>query len=116
ILTEGAELPYVEPSAARALHEWRADLSELLRRNGPAVQLDEKGARWWIFGGGRINYTLKHALEWTTGWRVVADNLRLRLEGAGADSTGTPELFLQGTDMPFRAQTYCMNFRSRLPR
>jgi ATP-dependent Lhr-like helicase len=36
----------------------------------------------WTFAGGRINQTLKYALEWKGGWKVVPDNFSLRVEGS----------------------------------
>jgi len=39
-------------------------------------------ARWWTFAGGRVNHTLKYGFEVGEGWKVVADNFHLRIEGA----------------------------------
>jgi ATP-dependent Lhr-like helicase len=83
ILTDTAPYPYVHEAAAPQLEERRADLGDLLRRPGPAVQLDGAVARWWTFAGGRINHTLKYGLEILEGWKVVADNFQLRIEGDG---------------------------------
>ncbi|MCC7387121.1 MAG: hypothetical protein IT384_35135 [Deltaproteobacteria bacterium] len=41
----------------------RADLGDLLRRSGLAIELDDGLARWWTFAGGRINHALKYGLE-----------------------------------------------------
>ncbi|HSP79810.1 MAG TPA: DEAD/DEAH box helicase [Myxococcaceae bacterium] len=90
LLTEDVTYPYLEPRAAKALAERREELGELLGRAGPAVQWDDGRARWWTFAGGRINHTLKYALEWLCGWKVVADNFQLRLEGDGL-TLGTVE-------------------------
>lgn len=83
VLTEGSAHPYVEPSAMTALQARRDDLGELLRRS-MALQIDDGSVLWWTFAGGRINQTLKHAMEWSKGWRIVADNFRLRVDGPGA--------------------------------
>ena len=82
LLVEESALPYLCESERRAIAARRADLGETLRRP-LAVQLDEDGARWWTFAGGRINHTLKYALEWREGWKVVADNFLLKIRGAG---------------------------------
>jgi ATP-dependent helicase Lhr and Lhr-like helicase len=82
ILAGAETLPYLEPSAARALSAQREDLGELLRRE-LALQIGDGVARWWSFAGGRVNHTLKYALEIAQGWKVVADNVQLRIEGAG---------------------------------
>jgi hypothetical protein len=49
----------------------------------PDVKVTVGAVHLWTFAGGQSNHTLKCALELTTGWKVVADNLHLRIEGAG---------------------------------
>ena len=83
VLTEDVRYPYVDEPAYKHIVEKRADLGDLLRRQGPAVQLDGGVARWWTFAGGRINHTLKYGFEVAEGWKVVADNFQLRIEGDG---------------------------------
>lgn len=82
ILTEETSHPYVDGQAAHHIEEKRADLGALLRRDGWAIQLDDGVARWWTFAGGRVNHTLKYGFEVGEGWKVVADNFHLRIEGA----------------------------------
>jgi len=75
---------YVDPMVARLLDDRREELRPLLARIGPAaIQMDDGVARWWTFAGGRINHTIKYGLEWVGGWKVVADNFQLRVEGDG---------------------------------
>jgi ATP-dependent Lhr-like helicase len=83
VLEEDTPYPYLHPTAQPVLESLREDMGPLLRRSRWAVQLEEGVARWWTYAGGRANTTLKHALEEVTGWRVMADNVRLRIEGAG---------------------------------
>lgn len=83
ILTETTDYPYVNAKARQAIEERRGELRELLRRTGPALQLDEGQTRWWTFAGGRINHTMKMGLEIAEGWKVVADNFVVRIEGDG---------------------------------
>ena len=83
LLVGDAEYPYVDEPTARHLQEHRADLGDLLRRSGAAVQIEPSVARWWSFAGGRINHTLKYGFEIKEGWKVVADNFLLRIEGDG---------------------------------
>ena len=47
----------------KALREKREELGELLGRSARPVQVEAGKAFWWTFAGGRINYTLKYALE-----------------------------------------------------
>ena len=83
VLTENVRYPYVDEPGFRYIDEKRGDLGDLLRRSGPAVQIDGNVARWWTFAGGRINHTLKYGFELMEGWKVVADNVELRIEGDG---------------------------------
>lgn len=83
VLAEKGEYPYLHETAARALEERREELGDLLRRVILPVQLEAGIARWWTFAGGKVNHTLKYGLELLEGWKVVADNLSLRIEGDG---------------------------------
>jgi ATP-dependent Lhr-like helicase len=84
ILESNDALDYLHPSALVALDGLRVELGPLLRRVGPAVQIDADGqALWWTFAGARINYTLKYALEVAEGWKVVAENFHMKISGDG---------------------------------
>jgi ATP-dependent Lhr-like helicase len=83
VLTDSVRYPYVDDPGFRHIQEKRDDLGELLRRPGHAVQIDGDAARWWTFAGGRVNHTLKYGFEVAEGWKVVADNFQLRIEGDG---------------------------------
>jgi ATP-dependent Lhr-like helicase len=84
IIVDTAPYPYLDKPAAAAIESWRADLGDLLRRSHPfAAQQDDRAVRLWTFAGGRINHTLKYAVELLGGWKAVADNFALRIEGDG---------------------------------
>jgi ATP-dependent Lhr-like helicase len=83
VLCGADEYPYLDEMGSRALAEQREDLGELLRRRGNSIRVDDDGAHWWTFAGGRINHTMKYALGWIGDWKVVADNFQLRVEGNG---------------------------------
>ncbi len=83
ILTEDKQYGFVDERGMAAINEWREDLGELLARGSDSLQLEPKSARWWTFAGGRINHTLKYALEWKGRWKVTADNFSLNIEGNG---------------------------------
>lgn len=87
VITGADDYPYLDELGRRALSEQREDLGELLRRTGNAIQVDDDGAHWWTFAGGRINHTMKYALEWIGDWKVIADNFQLRVEGDGVSHT-----------------------------
>lgn len=82
ILTSDDDYPFVDSKGKAALAEWRDDLGQLLREEGP-LRVDASAVTFWTFAGGRINQTLKYALEWKGGWKVVPDNFSLRIEGNG---------------------------------
>lgn len=81
ILESDAPLPGLHPSAAAAIDAKRAELGPSLRRSDLLIQLDDAKAHVWTFAGGRINHTLKYILALLGGWKVVADNFELRVEG-----------------------------------
>jgi ATP-dependent Lhr-like helicase len=83
ILTDDVAYPYLSERARQTIEARRGDLGELLRRAGQAVQMDDGVGRWWTFAGGRVNHTIKYGLELLEGWKVIADNFQLRIEGAG---------------------------------
>lgn len=83
ILTDTERYPYVDAPGSKHIDEKREELADLLCRRGYAVQLDGGVGRWWTFAGGRVNHTLKYGLEVAAGWKVVADNFQLRIEGDG---------------------------------
>jgi ATP-dependent Lhr-like helicase len=82
-LVDTVRYPYVDDPAHHHIDEKRGDLGELLRRTGHAIQLDGGAVHWWTFAGGRVNHTLKYGFEVLEGWKAVADNFQLRIEGDG---------------------------------
>jgi ATP-dependent Lhr-like helicase len=92
LLVESTEHSYLTDDARMMFEEYRADFAELLRRTGHAIQHDDSGhALWWTFAGGQINHTLKYALAEMTGWKIVADNWHLRIEGDGVSHGSVEE-------------------------
>jgi len=98
----GAGIPgYLHPTAQEVLLSWRERLAGVLSRSG--LELDDGEARWWTFAGGRINSTLRYALQAShPGWKVTPGNLELRIKGedlslktvlAAIDGLRTPELW-----------------------
>lgn len=83
VLTSDQEYPFLDAKAKAALAEWRGDLGQTLARPGDALSFDGKTLLWWTFAGGRVNQTLKYAIEWKGGWKVVPDNFALKIEGDG---------------------------------
>jgi ATP-dependent Lhr-like helicase len=82
VLAADDDYPFVDAQGKTALAEWRGDLGQLLR-SAVALRADGAQVAWWTFAGGRINQTLKYALESQNGWKVVPDNFSIRIEGDG---------------------------------
>jgi len=83
VLTSDDDYPFLDGGAKAALAQWREQLGELLRRDIEPMQYDGDAVTWWTFAGGRINQTLKYAIEWKEGWKVVPDNFSVRVQGDG---------------------------------
>jgi ATP-dependent Lhr-like helicase len=83
VLTSDADYPFLDLQAKAALTEWRGDLGQLLRDTRDTLQFDGDTVTWWTFAGGRINQTLKYALEWKGGWKAIPDNFAVKVQGNG---------------------------------
>jgi ATP-dependent Lhr-like helicase len=83
VLVSDEEYAFLDVPAKASVAEWREELGPLLRRTVEAMQFDGTTLTWWTFAGGRINQTLKYAIEWKGGWKVVPDNFALKIEGDG---------------------------------
>jgi ATP-dependent Lhr-like helicase len=83
VLVGDDDLPYLDAKAKAALAEWRGDLGALLKRAGNDMQFDGTTLTWWTFAGGRINQTLKYAIEWKGSWKVSPDNFAVKITGDG---------------------------------
>lgn len=83
VLAGEEDHPFLDAPAKASLARWREDLGPLLRRGVAALQFDGDTMLWWTFAGGRINQTLKYALEWKRGWKVTPDNFAVKVQGDG---------------------------------
>lgn len=91
ILTSEEAYPYVDRRTSDELAELRIDLGSLLKNPWHSLRIDEEGAHWWTFAGGRINHTIKHALGCLADWKVSADNFQLRIQKQGDSGTSVEE-------------------------
>lgn len=82
ILTNDERYPYLDPSAYQVLHDQRANMNGILTPDRGGIEVDTGEIRWWTFAGGRINTTLRYAIEATRPqWSVTPDNFMLRVRG-----------------------------------
>ena len=77
---EGA-LPYLHATAQVALDGMREEFAGILALGAAPVVVEEAEARWWTFAGGRANQALAAAVGLLSGWKAMADNWRVRIEG-----------------------------------
>ena len=78
--------PYLDSAAAAVLDEHRSAMRDAVDSMRGGLVFDDGEVRWWTFAGGRINMTLRYALEAAGAeWKVVADNFLIRVRGDGVD-------------------------------
>jgi len=86
VLTSTADVPYLTPEARRVLTERREAMQDVLEPEVGGIQVAEGELCWWTFAGGRINSTLRFALQAVLGdVKVVVDNHLLKVRGEGID-------------------------------
>ena len=86
VLTGSDVPPYLHATAREILAARRADFDGILEPRVGGVEVADEEIRWWTFAGGRINGTLRHALEAVGGqWKVIPDNYLLKVRGEHLD-------------------------------
>ena len=84
VLTSEEEFAYLHVDAAAILRERRESFVGLVEPVRGGVEVDDDEIRWWTFAGGRINATLRYALEAVVGdWKVIPDNYCVKVRGDG---------------------------------
>lgn len=80
---------YLDPEAAGVLAERRDAMRELLAEDADGIEVVDGEIRWWTFAGGRINATLRYALDAVGNeWKIVPDNFVIKVRGEGLDERG----------------------------
>ena len=80
IILSNEAFKYVKSNALDVLKEFRADLQAVLETTGPALAFTEDSTTWWTFAGGKVNQTLRYAINIEGGWTVRADNFKLEIK------------------------------------
>lgn len=82
ILCSDADYRFLHRSARTVLAGERDRFRGVLQPRRGGVEIGEDELRWWTFAGGRINATLRYALEAIgPGWKVVPDNYVIKIRG-----------------------------------
>ena len=78
------------------------------------IEFDDGEIRWWTFAGGRINATLRYALEAVGGdWKVIPDNFLIKVRGEDLDSDALPGRARQAARSPSSGRTTRLWARGR---
>jgi ATP-dependent Lhr-like helicase len=86
VLLSEARYPYLDDAAWRVLTDQRASIRKVISSEIGSAEFDDGEIRWWTFAGGRINATLRYALEAVTGdWQVISDNFQVKVRGTAVD-------------------------------
>lgn len=102
VLTSDEEYTYLEGEAATVLAAERERMRPFLRPHVGGIVAGHDEIRWWTFAGGRINATLRYALELLDDdWKVIPDNYVVRVYGKDL----THDSF-QRTIAPLRTPTF----------
>jgi ATP-dependent helicase Lhr and Lhr-like helicase len=84
VLASDEPYAYLHETAQSVLRERRGSFEGLAGAGTRRVlHIVEDEVQWWTFAGGRVNTTLKYALEAITPWKVIPDNYVVRLRGDG---------------------------------
>jgi hypothetical protein len=83
--------PYLDESASAVLARHREAMQDILDSQQGGIEIDEGEIRWWTFAGGRINSTLRYALqEVGEEWKVIPDNFLIKVRGPDIDGVNSP--------------------------
>jgi ATP-dependent helicase Lhr and Lhr-like helicase len=82
VLRNDESYPYLDDAARTVLAEHRAFMRENIDSRSGGIGVDGDEIRWWTFAGGRINATLRYALEAVgKDWKVITDNFVIKVRG-----------------------------------
>ncbi len=86
VLAGSTSYPYLHESARAVLDDLRGEFDGLVQPRNGGIEADDGEIRWWTFAGGRINTTLRYALEAVGGeWKVIPDNFLIKVRGEELD-------------------------------
>ena len=96
VLASDETYAFLHPTAAQRLKDRREAHGDVIGTGAPIrVEIDTDEVRLWTFAGGRVGSTLKHALEAVTPWRVIPDNLCVKIRDDRARGPALDEALAQ---------------------
>ncbi len=88
VLAGDEDYAYLDEPARAVLSERRQSMEDVFARGSIEQAESSAGPEllWWTFAGGRINSTLRYALEAVGGsWKVIPDNFFVKVRGEHLD-------------------------------
>lgn len=88
VLAGDDDYAYLDEPSRAVLTERRETMEDVFARGGIEQAESNAGPEllWWTFAGGRINSTLRYALEAVGGdWKVIPDNFFVKVRGEHLD-------------------------------
>lgn len=102
VLASDETFPYLSEEATALVTQRREALREFLKPGGGAIEVADNEIRWWTFAGGRINTTLRYAMQALgTDWKVIPDNFVIKLRGEQLDERRLRDLIARLGEVEF---------------
>ena len=102
LLTTTEKLPYCDIQADQQLNDFRAKVRPFLKAQAGGIEYGDREIRWWTFAGGRINSTIRYAIQALhPEWQIVPNNFNIRIKGEYVDRTTFDHVLDQIRDMEF---------------
>ena len=102
VLTSETAFAYLHETAAETLAEQRDAFDGVLEPGVGGIEVDGDEIRWWTFAGGRINGTLRYALQAVGGdWKVIPDNYLIKVRAENIDRAHFDEAVEKLRDLEF---------------
>lgn len=96
VLRSDERYPYLDDAAWAQLSLHRSEVADVLDSDTGGVEFRQDEIRWWTFAGGRINTTLRYAIEALEGdWNVVPDNFLLQIQSPNISARRFREVLAQ---------------------
>ena len=93
VVTGKQSYTYLDAAAASLLAEARVGMEGITPDPRGGILVEGGEIRWWTYAGGRINSTLRYALEALgTEWKIVPDNFGLTIRGEDVTAHAFGEL------------------------
>lgn len=88
VLRADESYSYLDANAAAVLAVHRESMRDIVDASRSGVEFDDGEIRWWTFAGGRINATLRYALEAAgLAGKIIPDNFLVKIRGEHLDET-----------------------------